>query len=363
LKKLTALLVFVTFSICLEAAAQTPVALGSAGSFTVLGASTVTSTGPTVVVGNLGVSPGTAVTGFPPGSVTGGSIHAADSTAAAAQVDLTTAYNDAAGRTTPTVVAGDLGGLTLTPGLYMSTSTLGITGVLTLNGQGNANSVFIFQIASGLTTASSSQIVLQNGAQAANIFWQVGSSAVLGTTSIFEGTILAQASITLTTGASLDGRALARTGAVTLDSNSAINPGSSTTGPPGPMSVTCPSGTAVIGTPYNSLLAATGGTPPYTFSITGSLPAGLTLNASTGVVTGTVSTAGNVPFVVRALDSASVSATNTCSIAAVSQLPGTPAPSSLILVLIGLACALLYRLSKNGDRLLCPKAPPPSPDA
>jgi hypothetical protein len=147
-----------------------------------------------------------------------------------AQGDLTVAFNDAAGRTTPVIVAGDLGGQTLTPGLYKSTSTLGITGVLTLDGQGNVNSVFIFQIASGLTTASGSQVVLQGGAQAANIFWQVGSSATLGTNSIFNGTILAQASVTLATGATLNGRALARTGAVTLDSSTAVNPGPSTSG-------------------------------------------------------------------------------------------------------------------------------------
>ena len=343
MKKLTALLVCVTFSVCLEAAAQTPVALGSAGSFTVLAASTVTSTGPTLIVGNLGVSPGTAVTGFPPGAVVSGAIHAADSTAAAAQVDLT-AYNDAAGRTTPTVVAGDLGGLTLTPGLYMSTSTLGITGILTLNGQGNPNSVFIFQIASGLTTASSSQIVLQNGAQAANIFWQVGSSAVLGTTSVFEGTILAQASITLTTGASLDGRALARTGAITLDSNSAINPGPATTGgTPATLTLSCPAATGQIGAFYNSFLSAIGGTPPYTFSIIGSLPSGMTLNPSTGVITGPVGGASMTSFGVRVVDSVAGTATNNCSITAVTIPSNTPAPSSLILVLIGLACALLYR--------------------
>ena len=174
------------------------------------------------------MSPGTAVTGFPPGSVVGGSIHSADGPAGTAQVDLTAAYNDAAGRTSPTVVAGDLGGQTLPAGLYKSTSSLGITGVLTLDGGGNSNSVFIFQVASALTTASGSQVVLIGGAQAANIFWQIGSSATLGTTSIFNGTILAQVSISLATGAVLNGRALARTGAVTLDTNTVGNPGAPT---------------------------------------------------------------------------------------------------------------------------------------
>jgi len=233
-------------------AAQLPVNLGSAGTFTALAGSTVTNTGPTIINGDVGVSPGAAITGFPPGTVVGGAIHAADGPAATAQLDLTAAYNDAAGRPLPISVAGDLGGLTLSPGLYKSTSTLGITGVLHLDGGGNANSVFIFQVGSGLTTASNSQIILQNGAQAANIFWQVGSSATLGTNSIFDGTIMAQASVTLATGAALNGRALARTGAVTLDTNTGVNPGPPTSGgPPSTLAVACPLASARVGAPYN----------------------------------------------------------------------------------------------------------------
>jgi hypothetical protein len=229
LKRLNVLLLYVTCSVGLHAAAQGTVVLGTAGSFSVLAGSTVTNTNtPTVVTGDLGVSPGSAVTGFPPGTVVGGTIHAADATAASAQNSLTTAFLDAAGRINPVIVAGDIGGMTLTPGLYKSTSTLGITGVLTLDGQGDPNSVFIFQVGSGLTTASGSSVLLQNGANAANIFWQVGSSATLGTGSSFRGTIMAQISITLTTGATLTGRALARTGAVTLDANNIGNPGATT---------------------------------------------------------------------------------------------------------------------------------------
>ena len=199
--------------------AQTAISLGTAANFEVLAGSGVTNTGKTNVTGNLGVSPGTAVTGFPPGTVTGGSIIIGGS-AATAQADLTTAYNNAQGLTLcPITVSGDLGGLTLTPGLYKSTSSLAITGTLTLDAQGNANAVFIFQIASTLTTASGANIVLANGAQASNVFWAVGSSATLGTTSIFKGTIMAYASITITTGAELDGRALARVAAVTMDTN------------------------------------------------------------------------------------------------------------------------------------------------
>jgi hypothetical protein len=143
-----------------------------------------------------------------------------------AKLDLTTAYNDAAGRTVnPITVSGNIGGQTLTPGLYKSTSTLAISsGDLTLDAQGDANAVFIFQIASALTTTSGRQVILSGGAMASNIFWQVGTSATLGTTSVFKGNILADQSITLETGATLDGRALARIGAVTLDSNTVTRP-------------------------------------------------------------------------------------------------------------------------------------------
>lgn len=356
MKKLSPLLLCLTFSVCLHAA-QLPVPLGSAGTFSVLAASTVTNTGPSAVNGDLGVSPGTAVIGFPPGHVLApGSIHSADGPAGLAQGALTAAYNNAAGRTLPdATVAGDLGGQTLLPGLYKSTSSLGITGVLTLDGLGNPNSVFIFQVASTLTTASGSQVILQGGAQAANIFWQVGSSATLGTTSIFHGTILAQASITLTTGAALDGRALARTGAVTLDSNTIVNPGPAVTGgSPANMTINCPASLAQVGVAYNSILAATGGTPPYTFSVTGPLFAGLNLNASTGAITGTPTGGGTSSFAANAVDSASGSATKSCSITTLTSSipPPVPAPSSFILALIGVACIALYHSRERLLRLL-----------
>jgi hypothetical protein len=201
-------------------AGQAPVALGAAGTFAVLAASTVTSTGATTVNGDLGLSPGTAVTGFPPAAING-TIHIADAAAAQAQLDLTAAYNNAAGRTAGAItLAGNLGGQTLTPGLYKSTSSLEISsGDLTLDAQGDVNAVFIFQMASTLTTTVGRQVILSGGARAANIFWQVGSSATLGTSSVFKGNILAMASITATTGAIVEGRLLARTAAVTLDSN------------------------------------------------------------------------------------------------------------------------------------------------
>ncbi|MFC4536496.1 ice-binding family protein [Sphaerisporangium dianthi] len=205
-------------------AAQTPVQLQTARAFAVMAGSTVTNTGATTVTGDLGLSPGTAVTGFPPGTVTG-TIHAADATAAQAQADLTTAYTDAAGRTPTATVATQLGGTTLTPGVYNSAAgTFAITGNLTLDAQGDPTAVFIFQAASTLITASAGTVTLTGGAQAHNVFWQVGSSATLGTDSSFAGNILALTSITLTTGTSLTGRALARNGAVTLDTNAIVKP-------------------------------------------------------------------------------------------------------------------------------------------
>jgi len=203
--------------------AQTTIPLGTAANFAVLAGATVTSTGLTVITGDLGLSPGTAVTGIPPGIVNG-ALHTGDATAAIAKTDLATAINTANALTLPILIAGDLGGRTLVPGLYKSTSSLAVTGALTLDAQGDPNAVWVFQIASTLTTLTASQIILTGGAQASNIFWVVGSSATLGTTSVFKGTIMAYASITITTGATVDGRALAEVGAVTLDSNIITKP-------------------------------------------------------------------------------------------------------------------------------------------
>ena len=197
---------------------QPPVPLGSACTFGILGGATVTSNGPSDVTGDIGVWPGTAITGFPPGTLTG-TEHAGDAVAQTAQGDLTTAYNFAAAAAGGAVLPADIGGETLAPGVYKTTSgqpSLGITGNLTLSGNG----VYIFQIVSTLTTAANnSDVILSGGATSENVFWQVGSSATLGTTTTFAGTIMAQASVSLNTGATLNGRALARTGAVTLLSN------------------------------------------------------------------------------------------------------------------------------------------------
>ncbi len=202
-----------------------PSPLGGLGAFEILAGSTVTSTGATTVTGDLGVSPGIAVTGFPP-SILNGVMHVGDPTAALAQLALTTAYDAAAGRSIGAIgIAGNLGGLTLAAGVYKSTSSLEISsGDLTLDAQGDTNAVFIFEMGSTLVTTTGRKVILAGGAQAANIIWQVGSSATLGVSSVFKGNILAMASITVNTGASVEGRLLARTGAVTLDSNVALIP-------------------------------------------------------------------------------------------------------------------------------------------
>jgi hypothetical protein len=202
-------------------ACASTVPLGTACSFGILGATpVVSSVGPTIVTGDVGIWPAASITGFPPGTLTG-TKHAADAVAMAAQGDLTTAYNFAAAAAGGAVLTADIGGQTLAPGVYKTTSaqpSLGITGNLTLSGP--ASGVWIFQIVSTLTTAAgNSQVIMAGGATAHNVFWQVGSSATLGTNTIFQGTIMAHASITATTGATLNGRALASTGAVTLDSN------------------------------------------------------------------------------------------------------------------------------------------------
>src|SRR6202790_2944655 len=199
--------------------AQAP-SLLTAGSFGVLAGSTVTNTGSTVINGNVGVSPGSAITGFPPGLVNGAT-HAADAVAAQAQIDNISAYNVLAGRPITTNLTGhDLGGQTVIARVHGFNTSAQLTRTRTLNGQGNPNSVFIINIGSTLTTASGSSILLINGAQGGNVFFRVGSSATLGTSTSFAGDILALTSITLNTSAKIIcGDALAQNGAVTLDSN------------------------------------------------------------------------------------------------------------------------------------------------
>ena len=219
--------------------------LGAAGSFGVVASSTVTNTGPTVVNGDLGVSPGSTATGFggPPNGTVTGTIHLANANSLAAQTAVTTAFNALGSQACDVNLTGtDLGGLTLTPGTYCFSSSAQLTGPLTLNGLGNPGAVWVFQIGSTLTTASGSSVVFSNLGRACGVFWRVGSSATLGTTTNFSGNILAQASITLNTGATSSGGLFARTGAVTLDNNivnvvgsCGAGPQPSPTPPPGPV--------------------------------------------------------------------------------------------------------------------------------
>jgi len=193
--------------------------LGTAESFAVLAGSTVTNTGPSVISGNLGVWPGTAITGFPPGVVVDGVVHATDAVAMQAQLDAAAAYLALALLAPNQDLTGqDLGGLTLTPGVYTFATSAQLTGTLTLNTLGDPDALFVFKIGSTLTTASNSTVATINGSNDCQIYWQIGSSATLGTGTTFQGNIIALASITLTTGVTIDtGRAIALTGAVTLD--------------------------------------------------------------------------------------------------------------------------------------------------
>jgi hypothetical protein len=202
------------------ACSQGPVDLGSASSFAILAATTVTSAGVSTVVGDLGVTPGTAVTGFPPGTVTGGAIHTSDATVLAAGVDRAIAYSDAAARSVcPNNVAAEIGGLVLPPGLYRSTTFTIATGNLTLDAQGDGDAVFVFQAGTTVNIGVGFQVLLVNGARPSNIYWKIGSSATLQANSSFVGTLLVDASITVNAGAVLVGRLFANTGAVTLDTN------------------------------------------------------------------------------------------------------------------------------------------------
>ncbi len=294
----------------LDASAATAPSLGTAGSFGVLGASAITSTGPTVVRGDLGISPNGAssVTGFSfssppgPGIVVGGTTHFADAVALQAQNDVTTAYNFLAGQPCDATISADLGGMTLTPGVYCSATSMGLTGTLTLDAQGDPGAVWIFKVGSTLTTASNAVVDVINGGSDCNVYWQVGSSATLGTTTQFAGNILAFTSITLNTGANASGRLLARNGAVTLDTSGvAVCPACpliTLSSSPTPL----PNG--IVNTPYaGATITATGGTGPYTFTVvSGSLPTGLDPLSSAGAISGTPTATGTFTFTVRATD-------------------------------------------------------------
>jgi hypothetical protein len=269
-------------------AAQAPVGLGTAGSFAVLAGSGITNTGPTTITGDVGTFPTPSMTGF--GSVTlHGTDHAGDAVTQQAKTDLTTAYNTAVAATPTTAVPTELGGSTLTPGVYGG-PTLGITGTLTLNTLGDPNAVFVFKAGSTLITAASSSVIVLNGATACNVFWQVGSSATLGTGSRLVGTVLAATSITAGTGATVQGRLLASNGAVTLDTNTITRP--TCAAPATTTTTTVPGATT-----STTILAATGpGSPtsPGAPSAPAAVPgAGLTGEGTIGGPSGDASSAGS----------------------------------------------------------------------
>ena len=265
-------------------AAQAPVGLGTADSFAVLAGSGITNTGPTTITGDVGTFPTPSQTGF--GTVTlNGANHGGDAVTQQAKNDLVTAYNVAAGASPTTAVATELGGSTLTPGVYGS-PTLGITGTLTLDALGDPNAVFIFKASTTLITASNSAVVVLNGGTACNVFWQVGSSATLGTGSSLIGSVLALTSITAGTSATVQGRLLARNGAVTLDSNTITRTTCAAAAPTTSTTVAAPTTTApdegtttvpdspTSTTPGSSPSAPLGGSAPGTGGSDGSAVTG-----------------------------------------------------------------------------------------
>lgn len=335
------------------ARAQTAPSLGTASTYSVLAGQTVTNTGPTTITGDIGVSPGTAITGFPPGVVVGGVTHSADAAALQAESDLTAAYVNLTGQMCNTELTGqDLGGLTLTAGVYCFSSSAQLTGVLTLDAQGDPAAVFIFQVGSALTTASNSKVVVINGGSNCNTFWQIGSSATLGTTTSFAGNILALTSISLNTNATINGRVLARNGSVTLQSNSAAV-----------CSAACPAITlsptrlpaATVGVTYSQTITASGGAAPYAFTVTsGALPAGLSLS-SAGLLSGTATNAGSFSFGVTAAASGVCTGeqaiTVTVSPTTVSGGNPTPVPTlslwAIVLLLGAVSIATVRRVRRD----------------
>ncbi|MEJ1155165.1 ice-binding family protein [Microbacterium marmarense] len=304
-------------------AEATELDLGTASPFGVLGASTVTNTGDSVINGNLGVSPGTSITGFPPGIINGDT-EATTAVATQAQSDALVAYNNAASQTPTPLGLDELSGKSLEPGVY-SGGAISLNGSLVL--EGTAESVWIFQAASTLLAASNSEITVTGGASVCNVFWQVGSSATIGTSATFVGTVLAYTSITANTGATIDGRLLALTGAVTLDDNLiSVDETCDTTTPvetASPAITSSAPAAGETGTPYSHTVTATG-TPAPTYSSSGTLPTGTTLDSATGVISGTPTTPGTFVFTITASNGATPDAIAEYSVAISAAATPTP---------------------------------------
>jgi type VI secretion system secreted protein VgrG len=345
-------------------AALAPVGLGTAASYAVLGASTVTNTGATTVGGDLGLSPGTSVTGFPPGTVTG-AVHVADAAAATAQADTTAAYNSAAGLTPTGNITTDLAGQTLGAGVYAG-PTLSLNGTVTLDAANDPTAVFVFQAGSTLITGANSVVSLIHGASACNVFWQVGSSATLGVGTVFAGTVAALTAVTANTGAVVDGRLLARNAAVTLDSNvisrplcaAAVAPvagasPSPTAAAATPSPTPTPSATPTptpSATPTASATATATATPRTSASATATPTASATATATPAAPTGSTAgpTAGGPAAPTSGPAGGSAAGSSTTPIrdlaavpaAPAEQLPLTGAPLGALL-LAGLLCLLV----------------------
>ena len=333
-----------------------PIDLGTSSTYGALAGSELTNTGPTTVDGDIGVDPGSSITGFtgaPDGSNTG-EVHDTDAPALQAQSDLTTAYNDAAGLTPISSGLAELNGMSLAPGVY-SGGALSISNNGSLTLAGTADSIWVFQAASSLTIGSATQIIITGGASACNVFWQIGSSASIGTSAQFQGTIMAAQSITAATGASVIGRLLAMSAAVTLQSNSITVPANCT---PGSTPITTADlvissdtpPTAVVGMPYAFAVRASG---PTSFRVTaGALPAGLVLDEASGAITGTPTTQGLSTFTIMAVNGGPPNATADLTIAArLQELAATgqdPLPGLIVafaILMLGLVL-IAFRLRR-----------------
>jgi len=284
-----------------------PIDLGTSGTYGTLAGSALTNTGPTTVGGDIGVNPGSSITGFSaaPNGTNTGAVNDDNQAALQAQTDLTTAYNNAAGLTPTSSGLAELSGMSLTPGVYSGGAlSLSDNGALTLAGT-SADSVWVFQAASSLTIGSATHIIITGGASACNVFWQVGSSATIGTSAQFQGTILAADSVTAATGATVTGRLLASSAAVTLESNVITVPtdcsaGSTPVQSDSPAISSSAPLAATVGKPYTFEITASGAPAP-TYSVTsGTLPEGLSLDGTTGMISGTPLNRGTTTFSITA---------------------------------------------------------------